>query len=100
MIFPSVSARSAPCLTEPSTSRRSTAAADPILTPGRGHPVRDQCPGLGKCEIQGDARLIASEPSIMAWGCAKGLPRADDDLRAINGHHDRVTRQHISGMSM
>ena len=31
MIFPSLSARSAPCLSEPSTTRRSTAAADPIL---------------------------------------------------------------------
>ena len=31
MIFPSVSARSAPCLVEPSTTCRSTAAADPIL---------------------------------------------------------------------
>ena len=31
MIFPSLSARSAPPLSEPSTTRRSTAAADPIL---------------------------------------------------------------------
>ena len=31
MIFPSLSARSAPRLSEPSTTRRSTAAADPIL---------------------------------------------------------------------
>ncbi len=31
MIFPSVSARSAPRLVEPSTTRRSTAAAEPIL---------------------------------------------------------------------
>jgi hypothetical protein len=31
MIFPSSSARSAPRLVEPSTTRRSTAAADPIL---------------------------------------------------------------------
>jgi hypothetical protein len=31
MIFPSASARSAPRLVEPSTTRRSSAAADPIL---------------------------------------------------------------------
>ena len=31
MIFPSISARSAPRLVEPSTTRRSSAAADPIL---------------------------------------------------------------------
>ena len=57
VIFPSVNARSAPRLVEPSTTRRSTAAADPILagvTPSivprddvTGAPIQRQLPANG-----------------------------------------------------
>ena len=57
MVFPSASARSAPRLVEPSTTRRSTAAADPILagvTPSvllcegvTGAPIQRQPPANG-----------------------------------------------------
>ena len=57
MIFPSLSARSAPRLVEPSTTRRSTAAADPILAgvmptiapceDATGAPIQRQLPANG-----------------------------------------------------
>jgi hypothetical protein len=61
VISPSVSAESAPRLTEPSTTRRSTAAADPILagvipTVPRtedvmGAPIQRQLPANGSIAI-------------------------------------------------
>ena len=91
MIFPSLSARSAPRLSEPSTTRRSTAAADPILA-GVTSSV-PLCEGVTDAPIRGDYLRMAFLRFRLAY-IMVAILRSTALRRVVDGSLDHHRHAH------